>query len=105
MRTKTITVYADPGHAWAKVSKKELIKLGIADKISSCSYENGEYAFLEEDCDLETYILALRAKGIAYKFKENHTNRQSRIRNYYRYSNPGDMKPSIELVRIDRITF
>jgi hypothetical protein len=105
MKTKTITVYADPGHAWAKVSKKELIKLGIADEISSCSYENGDYAFLEEDCDLEKYILALRAKGIAYKFKENHTNRQSKVRNYYRYLKPRDTKPSAELVRIDRITF
>jgi hypothetical protein len=105
MKTKTITVYADPGHAWAKVSKKELIKLGIADDISSCSYENGDFAFLEEDCDLEKYILALRAKGIAYKFKENHTNRQSRIRNYYHYLRPRDMKPRVEIARVDRITF
>jgi hypothetical protein len=105
MKTKTITVYADPGHAWAKVSKKELIKLGIADEISSCSYENGDYVFLEEDCDLEKYILALRAKGIAYKFKENHANRQSRIRNYYHYLRPRDMKPRVEIARVDRITF
>jgi len=105
MKTKTITVYADPGHAWAKVSKKELIKLGIADDISSCSYENGDFAFLEEDCDLEKYILALRAKGVAYKFKENHTNRQSRIRNYYHYLRPRDMKPRVEIARVDRITF
>lgn len=105
MKTKTITVYADPGHAWAKVSKKELIKLGIADEISSFSYEKGEYAFLEEDSDLEKYILALRAKGIAYKFKENHTNRQSRIRNYYHYLRPRDTKPRVEIARVDRITF
>ena len=100
MKTKLITVYADPGHAWAKVSKKELTKLGIAGEISGCSYEKGEYVFLEEDCDLEKYILALRAKGIAYRFKENHTNRQSKIRNYYRYS-----KPKVELVRVDVIKF
>jgi hypothetical protein len=103
MRTKTITVYADPGHAWAKVSKKELIKLGIADDISSFSYQKGDYAFLEEDCDLEKYILALRAKGIVYKFKESHTNRQSRIRSYYRYLKPMNTKP--EPIRIDKITF
>jgi len=102
---KTITVYADPGHAWAKVSKKELIKLGIADEITSCSYENGDYAFLEEDSDLEKYILALRAKGIAYKFKENHTNRQSKVRGYFSYMKPKNTKPSVELVRVDRITF
>lgn len=96
MKTKLITVYADPGHAWAKVSKKELVKLGIANEISGFSYEKGEYAFLEEDSDLEKYLLTLKAKGITYRFKENHTNRQSKIRNYYRYS-----KPKVEVARVD----
>ena len=100
MRTKTILVYADPGHAWAKVSKKELKALGIANEISGFSYERGEFAYLEEDCDLEKYIMALRAKGIVYKFKENFTNNQSRIRNYYRYS-----KPRVEIARVDNLTF
>ena len=100
MRTKTILVYADPGHAWAKVSKKELAKLGIANEISGFSYERGEFAYLEEDCDLEKYIMALRAKGIVYKFKENFTNNQSRIRNYYHYS-----KPKVEIARVDIIKF
>lgn len=100
MRTKTILVYADPGHAWAKVSKKELAKLGIANEISGFSYERGEFAYLEEDCDLEKYIMALRAKGIVYKFKENFTNNQSRIRNYYHYS-----KPRVEIAGVDIIKF
>ena len=30
-----ITIYADPGHAWAKVNKALLNKLGITDQISS----------------------------------------------------------------------
>lgn len=100
MRTKTILFYSDPGHGWAKVSKKELVKLGIANEISSFSYENGDFAFLEEDSDLEKYIMALRARNIVYKFKETWTNRQSRIRNYYHYS-----KPRVEIARVDRITF
>ena len=100
MRTKTILFYSDPGHGWAKVPKKELVKLGIANEISGFSYEKGEFAYLEEDCDLEKYIMALRAKGIVYKFKETHTNRQSKIRNYYHYS-----KPKVELVRVDVIKF
>ena len=85
MRTKTIIVYADPGHSWAKVSKKELVKLGIANEISGFSYERGEYAYLEEDCDLEKYITALKAKGITHKFRETRTNRESKIRNYCHY--------------------
>lgn len=100
MRTKTILVYADPGHAWAKVSKKELAMLGIANEISGFSYENGDFAFLEEDCDLEKYLMVLRARNIVYKFKENFTNRQSKIRNYYHYS-----KPRVEIARVDVITF
>lgn len=100
MKTKTILFYSDPGHGWAKVSKKELVKLGIASEISGFSYERGDFAYLEEDCDLEKYIMALRAKGIVYKFKENFTNNQSRIRNYYHYS-----KPKVEIARVDRITF
>lgn len=82
---KTIVVYADPQHAWAKVLKKELITLGIANDISIFSYERGKFAYLEEDCDLSRYVNALKSKGIEYRFKEKYTNRQSRIRNYYRY--------------------
>jgi len=79
----SIKVFADPGHAWARVAKSKLVKLGIADKISSYSYQKGENAFLEEDCDLSTLISALRAKGYTdIKFNESHTNKQSKIRGY-----------------------
>jgi len=79
----SIKVFADPGHAWARVAKSKLVKLGIADKISPYSYQKGENAFLEEDCDLSTLISALRAKGYTdIKFNESHTNRQSKIRGY-----------------------
>lgn len=86
MKIKTITVYADPSHAWAKVSKRELEKLGIQKEISSFSYEKNGYAFLEEDSDLSKYVYALKAKDFLIKFRENHTNKRSRIRNYERYS-------------------
>jgi len=79
----SIKVFADPGHAWARVAKSKLVKLGIADKISPYSYQKGENAFLEEDCDLSTLISALRAKGYTdIKFNESHTNKQSKIRGY-----------------------
>jgi len=84
---KSITIYTDPSHGWAKVSLSELIKLNIADKISSYSYihKNDLFAYLEEDCDLSTYLKALDAKGIKYKFKTLHTNKSSKIRSYARY--------------------
>lgn len=97
MRIKIITVYADSGHAWAKVSKKELIKLGIESEISGFSYQNNSHAFLEEDSDLSIYIEALKLKGIEYKFKENYSTKRSKIRSYFRYHLP----EGTELVTID----
>lgn len=82
---KTVTVFTDPGHAWGKVSKKNLEKLGLLDKISEYSYENKEMIFLEEDCDLGLYVKALENKGYKVKFKEFNTNRSSKIRNFNRY--------------------
>jgi hypothetical protein len=84
-KTFTITVYADPGHAWGKVRKDVLTNLGIADKITRYSYQRGEYAYLEEDCDLTTLCMALTERDTRVKFVEKHTNRDSRIRSYERY--------------------
>lgn len=81
----TVTVYSDPGHAWAKVRKTVLTNLGIADKVSSYSYQRGDYAFLEEDCDLSLLMQALRDHGTDLRFVEKHTNNQSRIRSYEHY--------------------
>lgn len=80
-----ITIYADPGHAWAKVKLSKLYRLGIADKVSPYSYMRGEYAYLEEDADLSLLISALKEKGIEFSFDEKHTNKQSKIRSYYPY--------------------
>ena len=81
----TIKVFEDPGHAWARFPKARLVKLGIADKITAYSYQNGANAFLEEDCDLGTLIGALKAQGYEIKFSESHTNKQSKIRGYDYY--------------------
>lgn len=87
---KSITIYTDPSHGWAKVSLSELFKLEIHDKISSYSYirsnEKYSYVYLEEDCDLSMYLKALDSKGIQYKFKTLHTDKSSKIRSYSRYT-------------------
>lgn len=88
----TIKVFADPGHAWARFPKTRLVKLGIADKITAYSYQNGANAFLEEDCDLSTLMKALTEKGYTVKFDENHTDRRSKIRGYCSY------RPLVEAV-------
>lgn len=81
-----IQVFADPGHAWAKFPKHRLVKLGIANKITTCSYERNGMAYLEEDCDLGTLINTLKSVGyMDIKFKESHTNKSSKIRSYCHY--------------------
>ena len=87
---KTITVYNDPGHAWGAVKISELQALGIADRISTYSYQRGKTAYLEEDCDLSVYLAALKAAGHEIQFKEKHTNNRSPIRSYQSYRPPLD---------------
>lgn len=82
---KVFDFYEDCGHGWMKVKKDLLSKMEIADKISSCSYERGEYAYLEEDGDLTTFCRAYKAMyGVDVKFKTHFSDR-SRIRGYNRY--------------------
>lgn len=85
---KILTIFADAGHAWGKVSKKELTDLGLADKISSCSYQTKSFVYLEEDCDLFLYCNALKEKGIQYQVLTKYTkgSQRSHIRNYNHYS-------------------
>lgn len=44
----------DPGHGWLRVPLKELRP--IQDKITAYSYMNNKYAYLEEDCDMGTFL-------------------------------------------------
>ena len=81
----SIKVFGDPGHAWARFPKAKLVQRGIADKISTYSYQNGANAFLEEDCDLSVLVVALRDRGYEIKFNESHANKQSKIRGYATY--------------------
>lgn len=76
--------YTDPGHGWLAVKMDEIAQLGIADKITGYSYWKGATVYLEEDCDLSTYMDACRAVGYAPKFVVKHTDASHPIRNYKR---------------------
>jgi hypothetical protein len=82
---KTIIIYNDPGHAWAAVKIKELRALGIADKVSAYSYQRGQTAYLEEDCDLSLYLAAIKQAGQEIQLTDKHTNKRSPIRSYSTY--------------------
>jgi hypothetical protein len=81
----TVQIFEDSGHGWARVPKQRLQRLGIADRISAYSYQNGANAFLEEDCDLGVLIGALKEHGYEIRFRTHHTNRSSKIRSFDTY--------------------
>jgi hypothetical protein len=88
MQTK-FDFYEDPSHGWCKVPKSVLNTLGIASKISPYSYERGEFAYLEEDCDLSVLHDAFLERGLLLNFRTHVCrNKQSKIRSYssYRYA-------------------
>lgn len=80
-----IKFYSDPGHGWGAVKRQVLYQLGIADKITSYSYQKGGTVYLEEDFDLGTLIDALKTKGKTIEFEEKNTNKSSPIRGYDRF--------------------
>lgn len=85
MKRMTLNYYQDPGHGWVRIGLQTLVDLGIHDKISSYSYVRLNHAYLEEDDDLYTLLKTCKDKGISIKFKEYHTNKQSKIRSYQNY--------------------
>lgn len=82
------TWYCDSGHAWLKVTRSDLNKLGIENKISNYSFIKGDNVYLEEDCDATIFIkefqkqynIVLEAKNFTEKFSKS-----SSCRNYPRY--------------------
>ena len=71
MAKRSYTFYCDPGHGWLKVSYKELVALGIQDKITHHSYMrwNGDSwdCYLEEDCDATLFYNTKKALGVEIK--------------------------------------
>lgn len=80
------TVYTDPGHGWLKIHRDLAIKHGFYNDISGFSYQRGDAIYLEEDCDADLLFQALRKAEIEFKLIEKHTDRQSKIRSYKRFS-------------------
>lgn len=88
MKSKKYTMYSDAGHGWLKVSKKELKQLHIGDKISPYSYQRGDYAYLEEDCDFQKFVDVMNSLGYTVQVVEKYSNKTSKIRSYDRYLTP-----------------
>lgn len=77
-----IHFYSDPGHGWAKVKRSLLIEIGIEGKISSYSYQKGEWVYLEEDCDQYLFWKTMKDQGREVKYVNHYCNGSSSIRNF-----------------------
>lgn len=88
MKTRTFDAISDPGHGWLKVPCKLLCELGITKAITPYSYVKGEYAYLEEDCDLSTFMNAMREQRPDTEIKQRPriADKSSRVRNYSGYT-------------------
>ncbi len=81
-----IHFYADYGHGWGEVENSLLKDLGIANDISHYSFTKGEFAYLEEDCDLSIFCQKLTSLGIGFSFIEHNEDiAHSPIRDYQSY--------------------
>ena len=86
MKDTTYIFHTDPGHGWLAVPYKDLVSLGIQDKISDYSYSKGNTAYLEEDCDAAVFITAYKEHfGDMFKFRESYKE-HTPIRNFEDYS-------------------
>lgn len=87
--------HIDGGHGWLEVSKAKLKSLGIAHKISGFSYEKGDKAYLEEDCDASLFFESFfndkewykkdEFKKVAHSIPEKVYKRDATVRGYESY--------------------
>lgn len=87
MKNLEINFMADPSHGWGEIPLDLIQELGISGQISRYSYRRGDNAYLEEDCDLTLFMQSAEAKGWIIKFIEHHTNNDSVVRSYQRFTN------------------
>ncbi len=93
---KVYKFHTDPGHGWCAVKIEELKDLQIEDKISSCSFINGQTAYLEEDCDFAVFHEAKEKNGEKFRRDwdvEESYKEYTPIRNYKRY----DLNQKVEV--------
>ncbi|MBP6472789.1 MAG: hypothetical protein KA773_20240 [Chloroflexi bacterium] len=82
--SEQLTFISAPGHGWLEVPIGELTALGIENQITSSSFLNGCFVYLEEDQDAGTYLQARRAQGHPDpQFDEQYVNYFDRSQRCY----------------------
>lgn len=83
--------YSDPGHGWVAVKRSFLTELGCLESITPFSYMKGATVYLEEDCDVATFVKAYVAKfGTNPNILPSKYRARSPIRSYesFKFENP-----------------
>jgi hypothetical protein len=81
----TLRYIQDPGHGWLEVPVSELRRVNVHKDITQYSYRKGKTAYLEEDCDMPAYLLALKARGEPRPVLEDVYEEDTPIREYPSY--------------------
>ena len=63
-----LNFYSDPGHGWLEVPEADYKSSGIRATRYSYYRPSTKMVYLEEDCDANTFIEAMKAKGITVEF-------------------------------------
>ena len=82
MKEKIYVSHSDAQHGWLAVKRAELVRLGILNKITQCSYQRGRTVYLEEDCDCSTFFARKKELGEEIKMRSSYQE-YSPIRYYY----------------------
>lgn len=77
----------DPAHGWIETTRAELVRLGIAGKVTHYSYQDGERVYLEEDCDAALLLEAItRIDNLTWKLTDRYEDGDSFIRRLQPYT-------------------
>jgi hypothetical protein len=81
-------IISDPGHAWTCVPEEVTRQLGLSgDDFTRCSFYRAGHFYLEEDCDMATFVMAFHRKhGRMPEFKESRLQHDWRGRHWPRCS-------------------
>src|SRR5690554_6509682 len=77
----SLNFHTDSGHGWLEGPHSTIYELGIQEEISSSSYMDEVYAYLEEDGDFSVFMRAFeKTLGQKLVLNERSTDGESSIR-------------------------
>ena len=82
-----LNFHSDPGHGWVQTNINQIKELGIGPKISKYSYVKGQDVYLEEDCDAQILVDALKTNGHSVEFSDINYDHSCFIRRLTRFNN------------------